>query len=646
MSVLTNLFFADGKPCNLGRRLGTGGEGAVFELQPLGQSLVAKVYHRPIKAEKQKKLVCMARECDHSLKQVAAWPVASLHDGRNGPVRGFLMPRISGFEAIHNLYGPTHRKQIFPKADWAFLVNASRNLAAAFEVIHAHGHVVADVNQGNVVVAKDSVVKLIDCDSFQISVAGNRYLCEVGVAHFTPPELQNVKSFRTAERTQNHDNFGLALLCFHLLFMGRHPYSGVYSGREDMPIERAIREFRFAFSKNFSLKGMKPPPNSIGLDIVSPVVASLFERAFSEAGAQPGGRPKAADWLLALEQLKSEIRTCQVESVHKYYGGLNGCPWCALERKSGVLFFISVIGVTPGFGVFNLTQVWQRILAVPPPGEAPHISPDSFSPSPKLLPPKVRYAKIWGGVRKLAAVSIVIWCLLSFPSAFIFVLIFALILFFWKVDDSGEKRAREDAARAAETKWDETQRRWNFEAGDAAFRQKLQEATKTKSKYENLNNEYSKERQKLQAAVRERQVHKFLDTFFIHDHSIPKIGAGRKATLASFGVETAADVDSNKIIRISGFGASLTSELVQWRKRLEGKFRFDPSKGVDPADIAALNQKFRLERTQIEGALLATPEILNKVRAQILIKRKALRPQIEDVAHALAQARADLSVFR
>ena len=115
--------------------------------------------------------------------------------------------------------------------------------------------------------------------------------------------------------------------------------------------------------------------------------------------------------------------------------------------------------------------------------------------------------------------------------------------------------------------------------------------------------------------------------------------------MASFGVETAADVEPGKILRISGFGPGLTNELVQWRKRLEGKFRFDPSKGVDPADIAALNQNFRLERTQIEGALLATPELLNKVRGQTLLRREAIRSQIEDVAKALSQARADLSVF-
>ncbi len=645
MPVYKDLFFADGRPCSLGRRLGTGGEGAVFELQPLGQNVVVKVYHRPLKPDKQKKLISMARECDDALKQVAAWPVAGLHYGRGGPVCGFLMPKVSGYEPIHKLYGPTHRKQVFPKADWAFLVNAARNLAAAFEVIHSHGHVVADVNQGNVVVAASSVVKLIDCDSFQISLGGNRYLCEVGVAHFTPPELQGLKSFHGAHRTQNHDNFGLALLCFHLLFMGRHPFSGVYSGKEDMPIERAIREFRFAFGKNASLKAMKPPPNSIGLDVVSPGVALLFERAFSEAGAQPEGRPRAADWLYVLEQLKSEIRTCQVESVHKYYGKLNGCPWCALERKSGVLFFISII-VTPVGGVFNLGHVWQHIIAVVSPGEAPTISPSSFSASPKPLPPEVRRAKIWAVVKKILAVALVIWCLQSFPGAFIFVLIFALYLFFYRVDISKGKKTKQDELRIAETKWEEAERRWKWEAGDTSFKEKLNEATKLKNRHENLNNEYSREKQKLQSAVRERQLHKFLDTFFIHDHSIPKIGAGRKATLASFGVETAADVDPSKILEISGFGQSLTNELVQWRQALERKFKFDPARGVDPADIATLDQKFRQEKTRIEGSLLATPETLNKIREQTLIKRQALRPEIEEVAKALAQARADLAAFR
>ena len=43
-----------------------------------------------------------------------------------------------------------------------------------------------------------------------------------------------------------HDAFGLAVLIFQILFMGRHPYSGHFLGSGEMPIERAIREHRFA----------------------------------------------------------------------------------------------------------------------------------------------------------------------------------------------------------------------------------------------------------------------------------------------------------------------------------------------------------------------------------------------------------------
>jgi DNA-binding helix-hairpin-helix protein with protein kinase domain len=49
------------------------------------------------------------------------------------------------------------------------------------------------------------------------------------VAQFTPPEIQKSRQHFRMERTANHDNFGLAILIFQLLFFGRHPYSGVYS---------------------------------------------------------------------------------------------------------------------------------------------------------------------------------------------------------------------------------------------------------------------------------------------------------------------------------------------------------------------------------------------------------------------------------
>jgi hypothetical protein len=53
-------------------------------------------------------------------------------------------------------------------------------------------------------VGRDSKVVLIDSNSFQVNAQGVLHLCEVGVSHFTPPELQSLSSFDNFTRTTNH----------------------------------------------------------------------------------------------------------------------------------------------------------------------------------------------------------------------------------------------------------------------------------------------------------------------------------------------------------------------------------------------------------------------------------------------------------
>ena len=138
----------------------------------------------------------------------------------------------------------------------------------------------------------------------------------------------------------------------------------------------------------------------------------------------------------------------------------------------------------------------------------------------------------------------------------------------------------------------------------------------------------------------------FLSSYFINDHTIPNIGSGRKATLVSFGVETAADIDQRRIQKIRGFGSSLTNELVQWRKKVESNFVFDASKGIDPVDMRALDQKYRQQQAKIENALLAGPDALGKLRAEIIRKRGSLRNEVENAARTLAQARSNMTEFQ
>jgi DNA-binding helix-hairpin-helix protein with protein kinase domain len=147
-------------PILVGEEVGRGGEGSVYTIQG-DTANVAKVYHKPVEGEKAEKLKAMvANSLD--LSRFTAWPSATLHNKPGSTIRGFIMPRVAGHNEVHELYGPAHRKVQFPQADWAFLVHAARNLAAAFQAIHDVGYSIGDVNQSGILISKEAVCRLID----------------------------------------------------------------------------------------------------------------------------------------------------------------------------------------------------------------------------------------------------------------------------------------------------------------------------------------------------------------------------------------------------------------------------------------------------------------------------------------------------
>ena len=360
-------------PATLGRELGRGGEGTVYEIAGRLDK-VAKVYHKPPDQTKARKLELMAAMQSASLLTLTAWPVELLR-GTDGQVRAFTMPRVGGHKDIHALYSPKSRKDEFPTADFRFLVRAAANTARAFAVTHATGCVIGDVNPGGLKVSKSATVKLIDCDSFQVSgPRGQVFTCDVGVSGFTAPELQG-KPFRGLVRSANHDAFGLGVILFHMLFMGRHPFAGRWLGPGDMSVERAIEEHRFAYGHDRAARQMEPPPGMPPLIAMSTPVALLFERCFSSAGAA-GMRPTAVDWIGALDALEQGLVQCDAHPRHQHFKDLKSCPWCAIESATGVELFTLQDGPrAPGTrATGDIRTVWQRILAVRPPGPPPRLA--------------------------------------------------------------------------------------------------------------------------------------------------------------------------------------------------------------------------------------------------------------------------------
>jgi DNA-binding helix-hairpin-helix protein with protein kinase domain len=638
----TALFDDQGRRVSLGAELGRGGEAVVYSVEGRPE-LVVKIYHHPPSAGKVEKLSQMVKLQNERLLALSAWPVGTLSfmTGRKS-IAGFMMKNVSRFKDIHLLYNPKSRTREFPpKANWRFLIHAASNVARAFAAVHDYGHVIGDVNQSNVRVSPETaIVSLIDCDSFQISANGEVYPCEVGVPLYTPPELQDTE-FREVVRTPNHDNFGLAVLIFHLLFMGRHPFAGKFLGRGEMPIEKAIAEHRFAFARDAQRTQMLPPPACITLAHLPVEIGDLFTRAF---GSDGGGstRPDGRQWITELDALANRLIVCSNNKAHLFFNSLSSCPWCQIE-SSGVLLFVDYTIVDTATG-FSVELIWSRILAVPSPGAGN--PPSLLSYLPGVEPSsraKAASRKRW---YKIAAVAIALLFFFAFlvfsPDGFAYIYILGLGgALLKKLVDSDAPTEFGRAARAAESRLRELQHFWQCEASCEPFNVTLEDLRILTEEYRKLPEQRKRKVRELERALYATQLQHFLEQFDIVSADIPLIKDGRKVMLSSYGIDNAADITTTALGAVPGFGQLLTMQLITWRQSLEAKFKFDPGRGIDPADIQRVDREIAKRRAEIEALLSKGPSELKDLRRRIIAARRRLQEQLEQALKDVAQAQAD-----
>jgi DNA-binding helix-hairpin-helix protein with protein kinase domain len=590
-----------GQEVALGKCMGQGGEGAVYSV-PNWPLLVAKVYARRPDDASGRKLASMVQLGTDALASIAAWPQNLLLDPRTGAVVGFLMPRVDGHREIHTLYGPTDRKTAFPDATWAFLCRAARNLAAAFDTVHAHGHVIGDVNQGNVVVSPKATVRLIDCDSFQITHLGRTYPCRVGVPLFTPPELQGRKLDGVLRRC-DHDRFGLAVLLFQLLFMGRHPFAGRHPDQV-IPVETAIREGLFTFGRRGARHGWQPPPFSLRLEDATAPLALLFERAFDTEAASGTPRPSAAEWVASLDDLEAALVTCGDDPRHVHARSSGFCPWCRIELDGGPSFFYLPPGAAPG--AFDFETIWRSIEAVTPPGAAPPLR--ACPPTPTAVEGLSTAA--------LRAVRAVLGLVRARDEA----------------GDAAALAKAEEKRRRLETQWDEM-------CGDGRFLAKRRELDAARAEFESLAATEGSEWADLAERFRERRLPEHLSTFELEFARIPGLGPGELARLAAHGVKTAADVSAEKLMAIRWIDLGLVRALLLFKGVATRSFRFDPVTGIPGMERKALGESQSRRRQKLVKALQAGALELAEVRRQTLVWRDVLGRAIREAQRELDDLR-------
>ncbi len=626
----------------LGAEIARGGEGAVYDIAGDADT-VAKLYLAPADPALGEKLAAMVDMATPRLRALCAWPTATLHRPGGG-VAGYVMPKLAAHRPVFQVYGPKLRLRQFPRADWRFLVHAAGNAARAFAAVHAAGLVVGDVNQSCLFVAADATVRFIDTDSMQVTRGRRVWRCTVGTSTHQPPEMQGLASYRDVTRTPNHDAFGLAVMIFQLLCMGRHPFAGRYAGSGEAPgIDEAIAASRYAYSADTRRTRMTPPPGSLPMAALPADLRALFEAAFAPDAAR-GGRPAPERWVTALAGLGQALRQCPVNAAHWHAAA--ACPWCEIEAGSGVALFPAVF--VSGQAGSGIVLLWQQIEAVPDPGPlAPLSRPDGAPPSAAA-----RQAARWLGRRNAACLAAVaagaIIALGTLPAGYgplPALAMLALAAGLWWLPKPQAVGAARAALSAAQASWAALQASWA--PGPAARFAATREAlAQLKREHDSLSDRRAHEMRSLATGRQQQQLRAHLEGFGIGAAKVPGVGRAKAAALLSYGIETAADIDRARIEAVPGFGPKTAAALVTFRQACEAAFRFDADRAVAPAQVAAVDGMLAQRGAKIEAELAAG---LAQLRAMAAAERRH-RAALEAAAAALrpgyAQALADARVLR
>ncbi|HEX6470632.1 MAG TPA: hypothetical protein VF069_16150 [Streptosporangiaceae bacterium] len=168
---------------SIGDKLGTGGQGDVYDLLGQGSGHVYKAYKSAaVNGDALARLVALPRALTDTertrLLRQSAWPLARVVDA--GRVTGFIMRKVPPEFWGRAKAGPRLRELQYllyePKPLWgditpldaASRLEVARQAAALFFLLHAKGLVMGDISMRNLLWAPSpTAIFLLDCDGFR-----------------------------------------------------------------------------------------------------------------------------------------------------------------------------------------------------------------------------------------------------------------------------------------------------------------------------------------------------------------------------------------------------------------------------------------------------------------------------------------------
>lgn len=631
------------RPLSLGERIGKGGEGEVYKVVGQPNSAV-KLYTLKDTSDRQRKVVAMIGSALFSRSSLVAFPVGAV-ESASGKFLGFSMNLVKGHRPLHDLYAPGPRKQNFPNADFRFLVRSAANVARAIAQVHLSGCVIGDINHSGLLVSSNATVALIDADSFQFLNGRDRFLCSVGVPEYTPPELQGADFSKTV-RTPNQDCFGLAVVIFQILFMGRHPFVGTVRAGEIPPLHENIRRFSYAYTDVRNV-GMDQPPGTPSIGGFSDSLSRMFEIAFSQTGVN--ARPDAVSWINALEVLERSLIKCDENSLHFLPKDAVECPWCSMEEELSTVLFLPYYGGTPGpqgavssLQGFSFDAVCRVIdLVQLPTQDSPKVSPVALQPSPGAVNARPitteSYKSVWIAVASICALFV-------FPAGF---LIWIPLIIWGFSKERSVTPVRPDAFlsafEATSLRMESAVDLWRTRVGLSALFALKNSLGIARKQYIELQATEEALIARYRSERRERQLQAFLSGFDLSKAKIRGIGPAKLAVLTSYGIDNASDIVRSRLLAIPGFGPENTKPLLEWREGVEKRFVYQALENdADRREVSRIrfdiSQKRLALQTSLASGSVTFAQSAARVKAVISIDDPAIRVAYRQ----LCQAKTDL----
>lgn len=322
---------ASNMTCEVGRFLGGGGQGEVYEAT-LGGKPVAVKWYFPHQATVEQRAALERLIKDGAPNGRFLWPLGLVS-----------VPDVDGFGYVMPLRDPKYKsiidlmKRRIEPSFWA-LATAGLELAHCFHRLHSKGFCYRDISFGNVFFDPDTGGVLI-CDNDNVAVEGETSGGILGTPRFMAPEVVRGE---TLPGTQT-DLFSLAVLLFYI-FMVHHPLEGKKEAQIksfDLPAMNKIYGEEPVFIFDPSDKSNRPlngyHDNAIAFWPIYPeFIKSLFTRAFTAGIHDPDSRVRESEWRAAMVKLRDAVIYCGACGCENFYdiehlknsGSLKTCWEC------------------------------------------------------------------------------------------------------------------------------------------------------------------------------------------------------------------------------------------------------------------------------------------------------------------------------